>query len=608
MKNSNSYNPRVEYDKRILKFTNLLNNLTKKFIIISRLRLTVFLIGTGSSILLIIYGYPIWGSVLLSITLIIFIILILKHNNISEKQKITSILIKINSDSIDRLNSKWTEFLDNGEDFINPDHPFSNDLDIFGHASLFQWTNVTNTYYGRIHLKNLLSKPVKNAKKILQRQQAITELSQKINWRQRFQAEGMKVTEEIHDPTDLLKWAEDKDKLINKNAVIYFVRILPIFTILSIVLTFFVPWKLYFIPFILILLQLLFIAIQNKKINSIFQLANSNKDIIKTYQGLFEIIEKENFSSEYIQELYENLLSVKHKPASQYIKKLEDIVDYINLRLSSIHFIVNTITLWDYHCAISLDKWKEEVGPELKKWLHTIGEIESLSSLAIIAYNNPSWALPIFTEEKNVFSSANIGHPLILEGIRVYNSISISDSGRILIITGSNMSGKSTLLRTIGIALVLAYSGSPVCGESLHCSIMDIYTSMRNNDNLEKNISLFYAELLRIKMIIEASKKDKPIVFLLDEIFSGTNTRDRRIGAEAVIKELSANDIIGLISTHDLELTALENNNPNLKNYFFTETYNNNEIIFDYTLREGVSNTSNAIYLMKMIGIDIKDD
>ena len=268
---------------------------------------------------------------------------------------------------------------------------------------------------------------------------------------------------------------------------------------------------------------------------------------------------------------------------------------------------INILTLWDYQCLINLQRFKKASGASLKSWLEVIGEMEALNSLSTIAYEHSDWAMPKFQDGSPIFKAKSLGHPL-LGASRVYNDIHIEKSQNVLLITGSNMSGKSTLLRTTGINLVLAYAGAPVCAESFYCSIMDIYTCMRTSDNLEKNISSFYAELLRIKKLVTATENKTPIFFLLDEIFKGTNSIDRHTGAKVLVSKLSNENALGFVSTHDLELGEIENTNKKVKNYHLKEYYKDDKLYFDYKLRTGVSTTRNALYLMKMAGLEIPPD
>jgi DNA mismatch repair ATPase MutS len=331
------------------------------------------------------------------------------------------------------------------------------------------------------------------------------------------------------------------------------------------------------------------------------------KDTIFIFNSLLMHIEKKKFSSEYLKNLKLKLINKGGITSSFQIKKLANLVNLVSDRKNMYYLPINILTLWDYQCLINLQRFKIASGPYLKTWLEVIGEMEALNSLSIIAYEHRDWTMPKFQTGSPVFKARKLGHPL-LGNSRVYNDINIEKSQNVLLITGSNMSGKSTLLRTTGINLVLAYAGAPVCAESFSCSIMDIYTCMRTSDNLEKNISSFYAELLRIKKLVTATKDKAPIFFLLDEIFKGTNSIDRHTGATVLVTKLSTENALGFVSTHDLELGDIENTNKKVKNYHLREYYKENKLYFDYKLRPGVSTTRNALYLMKMAGLEIPKD
>lgn len=318
---------------------------------------------------------------------------------------------------------------------------------------------------------------------------------------------------------------------------------------------------------------------------------------------MLEHIEKIEFESKYLNELKARLINNENYNAVTAINKLSKIYDKMSDRNNTFFIIINILLLWDYRCMIEFEKWKSINRRSLKKWIDTIGEFEALSSIANIVYENPDWVMPVISHKKNVVIAEKIGHPLLNK--RVCNDISINNRKRILIITGSNMSGKSTFLRTIGVNLILSYIGCSVCAKKFECSIMDIYTCMKISDNLEKNISSFYAEILRVKMITDSIKNDDNIFVLLDELFKGTNSKDRHDGAEALIRQLGSKGACGLISTHDLELGNLEYEYDKVKNYHFKEYYKDDKLKFDYKIREGVSTTSNAMYLIKMVGIEV---
>ena len=597
-----------EYLKRREKYKKIYKSQKRIINLISNIRILIFVLGfAASAIFFFMKDYRLSG-IIFTLTLPIFIFLVIKHGNLKKKNEFTCQLININQESLDRISGKWVDFIDTGQEYVNKEHPYSIDLDIFGKGSVFQWINITNTYLGRERLKKSLLKPCKDIKKIRVRQKAIMELSKKLDWRQHFQAEGRLNIKNVRDPSSLLKWSENIDSLVDRKYIAFIIRLLPIITFMSIIAYFLLPSFPIIIPLGVIFFNLMINFLGYKKVNREFETTSAYRNRIATYQKLLEIIEEEEFESMDLSNMKAKLFNTKGKLASQQINELKELVERMDLRYNAVfHFVINNLVLWDYQNILTLNKWKKESGDLLRSWLQIIAEFEELSSFAIIKYDNPDWEMPQLVKKTYALSALNLGHPLLHKKERICNNLNFSGAGNILVITGSNMSGKSTFLRTVGVNLILAYSGAPVCAQSMECSIMDIYSSMRVNDNLEKSISSFYAELLRIKMIIEAAKKKEPMLFLIDEIFRGTNSKDRHIGAENVIKNLSKAGVMGLLSTHDLELGKLEKEKRfKIKNYHFEESYTEDDKIeFDYKLHPGVSTTSNAIYLMKMIGIEV---
>lgn len=606
--------PEIQYGKRMEEYKRNIDVLLKRVNIISILRGIIFFGGLAMTIFLYIKKQ--YNPIPLTLlgTVLIFIILIHKHEKLKEQKKYTEILYEINENSLNRLNGEWKDFKDRGEEYKNENHRFSEDLDIFGKGSLFQLVNTSNTFIGRKKLVELFTEPIKKGSEIYRNQNAIKALSQKLDWRQRFQAEGMVLknenskTDELNNPEDLFKWAKEENEFFRKPIVIFLARILPILTITFLILAIAVPWVPYYPFYLLLCCQVFLLMIVSKDTAKVFALSNKYKYVIKAYEKMLKLVEDEEFDSSYLDNLKKDLTDNKNQKAYQQIKGLVNVVDMIDMRHSEIYLLFNILVLWDYQCQITLEGWKRRTGVNLKNWLTTIGEFEALSSLSLLHIDNPSWAMPRISDEICDFEATDIGHPL-LSSERVVSSFQVNMPSGVLLITGSNMSGKSTLLRTAGINLVLAYTGAPVCAREFKCSIMDVYTSMRISDNLEKNISSFYAELLRIKMIIEAAREGKRVFFLLDEIFRGTNSRDRHTGARILIKNLIKEGASGFVSTHDLELGDLAGeNNSVVHNYHFKEYYKNGQIYFDYRLHPGVSTTRNAIYLMKMAGIDFDEE
>jgi len=594
------------YQQNISQYQGLLRQQTQTSHRLSNMRLFISLGGMAGAIYLYVRGLHSFAAVIFFITAGLFIWLVRRHQKVNLEKKYSAIMLNINQLSLARLSEDWTSFPDLGKELLEEDHPYAVDLDIFGKRSLFQLINTTNTFIGRQKLKNLLLDFPRERSLILDRQKAIEELAVKLHWRQRYQSEGIILSGTGSNPDDLIKWAlSPKDLFLNPWSI-FFIRLSPLITISLIILAFVLPGSVpYFLPLSFVLIHMVLLLASARKSAGTFAVASKYKDHIKSFSNMLQLFEQEQFHSPYIKRLKESLKNQTHLPAYQQIRILEKAVDMTYVRFHQLYVLFNIITLWDFQCQISLERWKKQCGKLLEGWLKTIGEVEALSSCALLAFDHPDWSWPEITPGLPRVQAKNMGHPLLPES-RVCNDVEISKPGEILLITGSNMSGKSTLLRTIGLNLVLAYIGCPVCAEKFSSSVMEIYTSMRINDNLDTGTSSFLAELLRIKRILEEAQKEKSLIFLLDEIFRGTNSRDRHTGAKHLIKKLSRSGVVGLVSTHDLELgdLAQENNLP-IRNFHFEEYYQNGHIHFDYKLRPGISTTRNAIYLMRMAGIEV---
>lgn len=596
-----SYNLRINtYEKLFKKQQQTANRL-------SNYRLTVIVLGFSLAFFIYRTINPLMGLSFGVIALIVFGYLAFQHKRVISFLNALRILLELNRKGKKRLSGDWVNFVDSGEEFKDENHPYASDLDLFGKGSFFQWLNSAYTPMGREVLASILKQPLKDRSLILERQAAVTELAHKLDWRQRFELEGILISDHLKPSAPLLKWAEDLNTAYLQASLKLGVRVLPTVTLLMIILYAFklsVPWQ---IPVLFVLLQFILLKLYGKNRSQVLSTVYRYEASLKTYAQMLEHLEKHTFTSPGLKMRQKSLLNPKGRTAYQQIQRLSKISERISDRENALFMIVNILTLWDYQCMIALEEWKKESGKRLRQWLEVLAEVEALSSLANIRFENPEWIMPIISDQ-NGLSAQKLGHPLLTQK-RVCNNFEMNPASPISLITGSNMSGKSTFLRTVGSNLVLAYIGAPVCAKEFICSRMNIWTCMRISDNLEQSISSFYAEILRIKQIAEAAKTDKPVYFLLDEIFKGTNSHDRHFGAKALIKQLQKDGALGLISTHDLELGTLETkSNGRIKNYHFREYYQNQEIRFDYTLRKGISTTRNALYLIKMAGIELEED
>ncbi|OOM79109.1 MutS family DNA mismatch repair protein [Clostridium sp. BL-8] len=533
---------------------------------------------------------------------VIFLILIFYHNNIFEYKKRIDLLIGINKKGLERVNGNFVHFEDKGSEYLDEQHPFIDDLDVFGNNSIFQYINTTVTKGGRIELARLLKKEKKfNRDEIKEKQEAIMELGKKIIWRQKIIVEGSLKRSKDTELFSLINWSKEKESSssflrISIACTFILITIFSIYLVLKRV----IPASFLMLDF---MVNFLVVKILSKGIMEEIKLFDSIKNSVYGYSKILKLIEEEEFNSFYLKRLQKQLknddLSCKEE-----MEKFSKILDWSgNSIYNAYYLILNILVFLDVFLIRSLEKWRERNGDNLKEWLKVMHEIDALNSVSNLAFENEEWTYPVILDKSEV-DGINIGHPLLGKKA-IKNTFSLSQEQKVALITGSNMSGKSTFLRTIGVNLVLSYIGAPVCADKFSCGIMNIYTCMRTKDNLEESISSFYAEILRIKILIEASKNGEKIFFLLDEIFKGTNSKDRHTGAIVLIKQLIKYGGVGLVSTHDLELCDLERENRSIINYNFREFYENDKIKFDYTLRRGKSETQNAIHLMKLAGINL---
>ncbi|MDR3600754.1 MAG: DNA mismatch repair protein [Desulfosporosinus sp.] len=594
-----------QYDKRKTYYAQRLEKLTQTINRLSNIRLATFLAGCVLAIFLYLNQKSSLGLGIIIITLVSFAGLVLWHQKLRTQQNYIRILYENYAQALQRLAGEWKSFTDKGEDFKDPAHPYAEDLDLFGYGSLFQWINTAKTFRGRAKLKEALTESPAGSETIQQRQEAIKELALNLAWRQRFLAEARMTKRPLDSPQLIIEWAKSYDPTYLRMGVLILARALPIITGAFLLFYLLTAKVSVWYPLMGLIIQaiILFVGKQRGKVlNAVY----SYKDSIKVYEKMLERFEKRGFQADYLQILKKGLYDRDGKMAFEQIRKLSGLAELIANRSNAMFLIINILTLWDIQCMISLESWKEKSGRYLDRWLDTIAELEVLSSLAIIHIDHPGWEFPKITAVSSGIVAANMGHPLLEKS--VCNNLSLEKGSGILLITGSNMSGKSTLLRTVGINLVLAYAGAPVCAQHFSCSLLKIYTCMRVSDNLGESISSFYAELLRIKQIVNASKTEKDIFFLLDEIFKGTNSQDRHAGAKVLIRQMSKVGAMGMVSTHDLELGDLERESDRkIRNYHFREYYKNDEIHFDYKLRPGISTTRNAMYLIKMAGIEVDE-
>ena len=518
-------------------------------------------------------------------------------------------LIRITEQYLSRIDGSWTAFTDNGAEFADYNHPYTHDLDVFGVKSIFQFLNVTKSYHGRRRFKDDLSDPRYERQQILDRQEAIKELAANSEFSHEYQYNSNDISgsESIKELIEgLNKENKSADIPAGGFTVLSLLRYMPLLVITIIILINILKFpQNYIVTLILLGAQLLIWAFSSYKINKELDFADKIKYELSKYSKLFKLIESQKFESRLMLQIQYNI-SKGESCASAAIKKLNMIVSMIKVRHNGLlYFIFNILFLWDLNCKFILQKWKSKFVPHFDEWFENLGTVESLLSFSVLenVVSNISYPEPLdINNLKNTkqIHAKNIGHPLLANGKRVCNDFDLNNN--ISVISGSNMSGKTTFLRTVGLNLLLAKCGAGVCADLMLFSDFHIITSMRISDDLNEGISTFYAELKKIKAIINMAEENENTIFFIDEIFKGTNSEDRTAGAKAVIRTLYKSKICGFITTHDLELCH-NTDFSDVSNWHFQEQYNNDVLSFDYKIKPGVAVSTNGRYLMKMIGI-----
>lgn len=590
------------YNNKIKESKNLILSLSKKNDRISFARLFVAIVGIIVSYK-VLTNNVLYGFIVFVLICVIFFFIVQLHNKLSALKEENEQLVKIYENE---LITHEDNLFGNGEEFIDNNHPYSSDLDLFGKKSIFNLINRTVTFEGKNILADWMLNIEGNKQIIEKRQLLIKELSKKINFKEQFLSTFFLSKDAKSESKAIVEWiSRFKFYFVEKKMLRLLLLLLSLITSISIIFSFVNSYFLG-IAFILIAINL-YIGIKLKKrVDYIHEHSSKQEKLFKKYSLLIQLIKKEKFKSNHFQELQKKLLNEMYsekelKILSNYIKNL----DYrLNLLLS---FPLNTIFFWEIHYCFKIEKWMKKNASKVSDWLGIIGEFDALISLSILHFNNSEWSFPIIKEgvEQYIDTEA-MGHPLILKNNRKNNDYKLIGSGKFDIITGSNMAGKSTFLRTIGVNTILALIGSSVCAKSFTITPIKLITYMRVNDSLEDSLSTFHAELNRIKSILDYVIKNENCFLLLDELLRGTNSNDRHIGSVALIKQLILSDATGVIATHDLALTKMQKEFPNnIKNYHFDVKTKNEDLFFDYKLTKGICQSFNASLLMKKIGINI---
>ncbi len=528
-----------------------------------------------------------------------FIAIIRAHAKLSFGRKKKRALIEINEAELAYLKKEKIEFYD-GSEYIDQKHPFSFDLDFFGKDSIFQNINRTSSYIGKSELARLFLTNFPN-QEIKNNQEAVAELAEKLEFRQDINAIGRIVSDSKHFYDSLLDWVNSPQKKPS-TLLKYFSFASPGIIVILMALYFIVDIVAFRSAAIgLFLFNIAVLTANLKAIKKEIIGGTKIDKIIKNYSLMINAIEGEDFKSEKLNTLKAKITNGS-MPASSQIKKLSSLFSQLDTLFNLIGaFVSNGLALQHIHVYRNLSKWKTDNRENIAQWLGVIGEFEALGSLANFSFNNPSFVFPDLNQDKKI-EIQNLGHPLISSGVRVDNTVDFNEQ-RFIVLTGSNMAGKSTFLRSLGVNMVLAGIGSVICATKANINPFKVWVSMRLSDSLEDNESYFFAEVKRLKEIVDQSEKETTFI-LLDEILRGTNSEDKHIGTVEVIKKLVAKGAIGAIATHDLKVCKTTDEYPDiLINKCFEVEIINDELNFDYKLRPGICKSKNATFLMKKMGV-----
>ena len=560
---------------------------------LSILRLIVFVL-TSAGIYFLFDTLRIVG-VIGAVGVIVFGILLIKYLDAKESKKLLITKIKINETEIRVLEGNFS-FLKTGEEFIDPTHVYSNDIDLFGRGSFFQYINRTSTQQGAKELAKTITE--NHILSIDKKQEVLKELSQKVAWRQHFSALASLVTTR-YSTKEILDFIQNYSTVFST-----IVSKLPIvFSLVSIVLIALVSFAI--IPFSILILWVFIglgiTALFFKKTQEIYVRADKAKATFKQYYLLLQEIENRKFSSAKLQEKQQIIQSEKLQ-ASVIFKQFSKILDAFDQRNNLlIAFVGNAFFLWDLRNAVKVEIWITNYKHTVKKWFEVIAFFDAQNSLANFQYNHPEYTFPKVQKQDAIIKAVGLGHPLLNSEKRIDNDFKIYDQ-EFFIVTGANMAGKSTFLRTVSLSIVMANVGLPVCAKSYIYSPVKLITSMRTSDSLADDESYFYSELKRLKFIVDTIDKDDYFI-ILDEILKGTNSKDKAIGSKKFIEKLVSSKSTGIIATHDVSLCELATDFSEIKNYYFDAEISNDELYFDYLFKKGVCKNMNASFLLKKMEI-----
>lgn len=580
------------YQERVFQLNNHIHTLQRKISLFSWLRLGAFLLFLGALSIYAWQAYALW-LVISILSFITLVVLIVRHQTVYAKKDRVATLLQLHQNELDILNER-PNFYDDGKTFASL-LPFADDLDLFGAHSLFHHLNRCSTSHGKALLAEALTHGATEGERIKLIQQAVVELSKDAQFNNELQAilvqaYAQRDHREPHFSSDFTKLFD-----LKKYRIAAFV--LPIATFIGLGIWVFLGIESFFV--LSASGSLLIAFAQNRKMSLLSEETSGIGHSIKAYSKALAMLNRRNNEAKVLQEMH-----AQATEAGDALRQLGVIAEWFDRRSNVLLYAAgNALFAFDLHLALRYENWKTKFYGQMDEWLTTTGRLEMLVSLAVFKFNNPDYCFPALSE-KTELQADQLCHPLISRAKRIANEVHLKIEPRVVLVTGSNMSGKSTWLRTLGVNVKLAQAGTVVCATHFTWHPMEVLSSLRQTDSLHENTSLFMHELLQLKYILEQTSLSKPSLVLLDEVLRGTNSDDKYSGSEALIRKLTAHNSLVVMATHDLKLSALEHETSGrVGNYCFESQIIDGQLLFDYKIRQGVAVNRNATWLMQEMGI-----
>lgn len=592
-------NPKHEYINRLEKRRTLISKLKSRDEVIANLRLALFVVGCV--IALLAFGKGLLNPLWILAPVICFIILLIFHDNTLRKKSRAEASVHFYERGIGRLEDRWAGTGITGNDLIPEDHLYAEDLDLFGKGSLFELLCTAQTGTGENTLAKWLCEPA-SPNEIRERQEAVEELRNRLDLREEIALLGSDMRSGVC-PKLLSEWAT-AEPFLKSGGIRIAAQILAILAVASLSCWMFFGYGMFLFANIF-LIELVFMRFIHVKLMKVLSAVDEPQRELNVLARILKRIDQEPCNSTKLVELNE-ALQADNGNAARNIAKLNKILDWVDACHNMLFALVAIVLMLPVHLAYSVERWRIKYGRHVPQWLEAVGEFEALCALASYAYERPEDPFPEIAEEGPLYDGKDLGHPLINDKDCVRNKMSLNTEQSLLIVSGSNMSGKSTLLRTVGINAVLALAGAPVRAKSLRISPLVIGATLSIHDSIQSGTSRFYAEITRLHRLIKLTDDSLPVLFLIDELLHGTNSHDRRVGGMAVLKGLIEKGSIGLATTHDLAIAeSIEDLGDHVKNVHFCDHLEGDRLVFDYLLHDGIVKKSNALELMRAIGLKV---